>query len=95
MARVLVYVKDDEQGLQLEPEGLKSCKTFPCLHFRNFNPNHYWWQLLMYETQLHQDILLPMAGCLDVKCLSFKVEFQYLKGQEELQDCTIVFKKDP
>jgi hypothetical protein len=40
MVHLLVCVKDDEQGLQLEPEGLKSCKTFPCLHFRNFNQKH-------------------------------------------------------
>jgi hypothetical protein len=42
--------KDDEQGLQLEPEGLESCKSVPYLHFRNFNPNIYWWQSLMYES---------------------------------------------
>jgi hypothetical protein len=38
---------------------------------------------------------VPMAICLDVKCVSFKVTFQYLKGQGELQDWTEVYKKEP
>jgi hypothetical protein len=46
----------------------------------------------MYETQLHQDILVPITGCLDVKCISFKVKFQYSNGQQELQDWTGVCK---
>jgi hypothetical protein len=49
MARVFVCVKDDEQGLQLEPAGMEPCKTFPCLHFSNFYPNLYRWQSLVYE----------------------------------------------
>jgi hypothetical protein len=32
------------------------------------------------ETQLHQDILVPMAGYLDVKYISFTLRFQYLSG---------------
>jgi hypothetical protein len=35
----------------------------------------------VFEAQLHQDILLPIAGNLDVKYNSFTVKFQYLKGQ--------------
>jgi hypothetical protein len=49
MARVFVCVKDDEHGFQLEPEGLESWNTVQYLHFRNFNPNYYRWQSLMYE----------------------------------------------
>jgi hypothetical protein len=87
MARVFVCVKDDEHGFQLEPEGLESSNTVPCLHFRNFNPNYHRWHSLVSETQLHQDILVPMAGYLDVKYISFTLRFQYLNGQHELQDC--------
>jgi hypothetical protein len=39
MTLLLVCVKDDEHGLQLEPEGLESWNTAPYPHFRNFNPN--------------------------------------------------------
>jgi hypothetical protein len=94
MVHLLVCVEGDDHGLQLEPEGLESCKSFPCLHFRNFSPNLYRWQSLTYETQLHQEILVPMAVCLDVKYISFTVKFQYLNGQQELHDCTGVYKKD-
>jgi hypothetical protein len=48
----------------------------------------------VFETQPHQGILVPMAGYLDVKYVSFTLKFQYPKGQGELHDCTEVYKKD-
>jgi hypothetical protein len=85
MARVFVCVKDEEHGLQLEPEVLESWNTVQYLHFRNFNPNYYWWQSLVFiAQQLYQGVLVPMAGYLDV---NVSLKFQYPKGQGELQDC--------
>jgi hypothetical protein len=50
MTHLVVCVKGDDIEFQLEPEGLESWNKFPCLHFRNFNPNYFRCLTLMYET---------------------------------------------